>query len=488
MKSKGNAFVYSSFIARGLLPLAYFLMANDFHHISKNEVGQGSENSFGLYSGEDTHLGLKELGKMNKQKLIDLFNDPGNKDGNKCRFILGNITEGISFMNVQAIHICGPWWNDSKLEQVIGRGIRYLSHTELPENRQYVDVYYHTAVLNSFPLSTKELSGYFSRMSSDQIMYKLTDSKTKLNTAFGQLTKESAIDTQLNENGNLTRLEEVIVYKSTKKNGEYEQNFSTFLNRSSDKNYEYVSKKDITEVELITEEREIVRNHVEKDEFDIAELLGLEEETEGPNTLDVKILNNLGENTIWPAIGYKVSDKKLTDYQFSESIDNHGRKMISVIVQEIIEDFGRKTNMDFYQLKKYAIQDGEDEWVWNAAQDSYTKNQLISYMIGIHGIYKMDPNSLEMKNFLNTYANYFWQILPVEMKKNLPDIKDYDQNIASLIQLHIRPELPGIVQLFNNSHQRQITENDVNTQDKLKTNFNMDEIKFLARSIMKKKP
>jgi len=66
MKSKGNAFVYSSFIARGLLPLAYFLIVNDFHHINKNTVGQGFENSFGFYSGEDIHKGVKELGNQNK--------------------------------------------------------------------------------------------------------------------------------------------------------------------------------------------------------------------------------------------------------------------------------------------------------------------------------------------------------------------------------------------------------------------------------------
>ena len=75
------------------------------------------------------------------KKLRELFNDPSNKDGSKCKIVLGRIEEGISFKNVQSVHVCNPWWNEARLEQIIGRGVRYKSHATLPLSKRNVVIY-----------------------------------------------------------------------------------------------------------------------------------------------------------------------------------------------------------------------------------------------------------------------------------------------------------------------------------------------------------
>ena len=50
--------------------------------------------------------------------------------------------EGLDLKNTRQIHIMEPHWNIAKINQVIGRGIRYKSHESLPKSQRLVNVYY----------------------------------------------------------------------------------------------------------------------------------------------------------------------------------------------------------------------------------------------------------------------------------------------------------------------------------------------------------
>ena len=41
--------------------------------------------------------------------------------------------EGLTLISTRQVHIMEPYWNQSRLDQVIGRAIRYCSHKDLPE-------------------------------------------------------------------------------------------------------------------------------------------------------------------------------------------------------------------------------------------------------------------------------------------------------------------------------------------------------------------
>jgi superfamily II DNA helicase RecQ len=48
--------------------------------------------------------------------------------------------EGLDLKGTRLVQILEPHWNRAKIDQVIGRGIRYKSHAALPENERNVRV------------------------------------------------------------------------------------------------------------------------------------------------------------------------------------------------------------------------------------------------------------------------------------------------------------------------------------------------------------
>ena len=61
----------------------------------------------------------------------------------KIKFLLihPEITEGISLVGTQQLHILETPYNKSFQEQIIGRAVRYRSHVHLPKKEQHVNIY-----------------------------------------------------------------------------------------------------------------------------------------------------------------------------------------------------------------------------------------------------------------------------------------------------------------------------------------------------------
>ena len=70
-------------------------------------------------------------------------NEAKNKDGSRLKVILGSesASEGLDFKYIREVHILDPWHHLNKIEQVIGRGIRYCSHIDLPIGKRNVTVF-----------------------------------------------------------------------------------------------------------------------------------------------------------------------------------------------------------------------------------------------------------------------------------------------------------------------------------------------------------
>ena len=83
-----------------------------------------------------------------KKEIKDIFNDENNVTGDNLKIILGSpaMKEGISLLRIEQIHILEPYWNWSRLEQIIGRGVRFCSHKDLVRNDRYVDIFIYIAV------------------------------------------------------------------------------------------------------------------------------------------------------------------------------------------------------------------------------------------------------------------------------------------------------------------------------------------------------
>jgi SNF2 family DNA or RNA helicase len=81
------------------------------------------------------------LNREQKDKLLEKY----NKGKQSVMLISSSGGEGLSTIGTKKVQILDPHWNPSKIQQVIGRAIRYDSHAHLPEDQRKVDVeYYHS--------------------------------------------------------------------------------------------------------------------------------------------------------------------------------------------------------------------------------------------------------------------------------------------------------------------------------------------------------
>ena len=85
-----------------------------------------------------------------RNAILKSFNSHENMHGKLISLLLISKTgaEGLDLKNVRHIHICEPYWNIARIFQIIARGVRYMSHTELPKAEQNVQPYIY---LSDYP-------------------------------------------------------------------------------------------------------------------------------------------------------------------------------------------------------------------------------------------------------------------------------------------------------------------------------------------------
>jgi hypothetical protein len=85
-----------------------------------------------------------------RAKIVKSFNAADNIHGERISLLLISKTgaEGLDLKNVRHIHICEPYWNMARVDQIIARGVRYLSHVALPAKDRNVQPYIY---LSDYP-------------------------------------------------------------------------------------------------------------------------------------------------------------------------------------------------------------------------------------------------------------------------------------------------------------------------------------------------
>jgi hypothetical protein len=156
-----------------------------------------------------------EMINDDKKRILDnIFNTMENKEGKFIKLILGSkvMNEGISMKNVSEVHVVDVYFNLGKVDQVVGRAIRWCSHYKvMGENNvwPYVNVYKYVVALGK-----DSADG----LSSEEELYKKAEMKYLLINKLERAMKERSFDCPLNMNGNIFA-EEVIKYKNCDKHG-----------------------------------------------------------------------------------------------------------------------------------------------------------------------------------------------------------------------------------------------------------------------------
>jgi hypothetical protein len=129
----------------------------------------------------------------------------------KVLMITSSGSEGINLRNTRYVHIMEPYWHPVRTEQVIGRARRICSHKNLPRALQTVEVFVYLMVFSAdqlksddaIELKRKDLSKGDPKVpvTSDQLLYEISEIKANLSLQLTDAIKESAFDCYLYSNG-----------------------------------------------------------------------------------------------------------------------------------------------------------------------------------------------------------------------------------------------------------------------------------------------
>lgn len=207
--STGIVIIYSQYIDGGILPLALALEEMGFSRYSSQSSfhkplfkkkrrepidartmkPQKETVSSEFHPAQYIMItGDKSISPSNANDIKHATN-PENRYGDQVRVILISKagSEGLDFKNIRQIHILEPWYNMNRIEQIIGRGVRNLSHCNLPFEERNVEIYLHATLLSNEQEEAADL-----------YIYRLAEKKALQIGKVTRLLKETAVDCILN--------------------------------------------------------------------------------------------------------------------------------------------------------------------------------------------------------------------------------------------------------------------------------------------------
>jgi hypothetical protein len=158
-----KAIIYSNHIGAGLEPYAAAL--------NKYNIPHGM-----FHGGVPTKIRQQALKDYNEGKLRALLIGPAG-------------AEGLSTKGTNLIQLLDPHWHESRTQQAQGRGLRFDSHDDLPEELKNVAVQRFISKSEE-PSFIGKLMGYRRERTGDEILERLSKEKEVLNERFRQLLRE----------------------------------------------------------------------------------------------------------------------------------------------------------------------------------------------------------------------------------------------------------------------------------------------------------
>lgn len=192
-RSVGISLIYSQYVDAGVIPMALALeeMGYTRYGNSKNLYNDEFKKKHKIKSNGFSYMmitGKKSL-SSNWLDEFKVITDDNNMDGSKIKVVIITRTgsEGLDFRNLRAIHIMDPWYNMNRIEQTIGRGIRFCSHKDLPFEKRNCSIHLYASLLDDKEKETADL-----------YVYRLAEKKAIKIGNVTRVLKESSVDCILN--------------------------------------------------------------------------------------------------------------------------------------------------------------------------------------------------------------------------------------------------------------------------------------------------
>jgi len=206
-KSKNPVMIYSQFIIMGGI------------HMIKIYLKYFGYSSYSNKNAKDFYKYGEMTGEINsdeRDNIIKIQQNIENKNGKLLKIIFFSMagTEGISLFNITQEHIIEPYWSESSIIQVSGRGIRMCSHKHLPMDERHVTIFRYKSIKYNINKKQIEKDGkitFEENVITDENLLKTVDydielkarNKHNLLESFYEPIKEVAIDCNLFKNHNM---------------------------------------------------------------------------------------------------------------------------------------------------------------------------------------------------------------------------------------------------------------------------------------------
>ena len=244
----GLVYIYSEFVDSGTLPIALaleqagyerYVLHNETQLLeySKNSNNGGGKHPPRCYKcGNTIHFHEHKEGHKNYHKFkigkyiliagdfaenknlqnqyINIFKKENNKEGEFIKILIGTLItgEGIDLNGIRQIHITEPWWNLSRIEQIIGRGIRHKSHMYLNYDYRNTELFQY-ATLPPIKATTKEKE----TETIDIYTYAKAENKDFKIKEVEHILKKSAVDCVFFKDNNV-RLAKTMITQTSSRN------------------------------------------------------------------------------------------------------------------------------------------------------------------------------------------------------------------------------------------------------------------------------
>lgn len=216
-RSTGIIMVYTQYIDGGIVPMALALEELGFARYGSNQQFVKPLFKKGAATNQEPRdaktmelrpdfVKTKDIADFKQAKYLILSGDKyfsqnnakdikyatskSNMDGDDVRVILISraASEGLDFKFIRQVHVLDPWYNLNRIEQIVGRGVRNMSHCGLPFEERNVEIYLHATVLTDG--SGEECA--------DHYVYRYAENKAITIGKVTRLLKEVSVDCQLN--------------------------------------------------------------------------------------------------------------------------------------------------------------------------------------------------------------------------------------------------------------------------------------------------
>jgi hypothetical protein len=186
LKSQGPVLVYSNYVLMEGLEI-FKIYLKYFGFSAYENINKGKD----FFRYIEYHGGISK--EQRSKNIID-FNNVENITGKNIKIIMISPAgaEGLSLENTRQVHLMEPYWHEVRMNQMIGRAIRYCSHKNLPQKDRQVDVFRY-----------KSIRSKNNKWTTDQIIEDLARSKDSLIQSFLDTLKEAAVDCNLFKSHNM---------------------------------------------------------------------------------------------------------------------------------------------------------------------------------------------------------------------------------------------------------------------------------------------